>query len=112
MGLKKGQCNNVSGRPVGAVGKANQDIKQWVKQLLQSNQAQFNADLMEVKAIERLQVITSLLKFAIPTLASTTIEASIAAEYNELKILLDSASPEAIEQISNKIIQLNSQTKN
>lgn len=106
-----GKTNNPNGRPVGAVGKSTTEIKQWVKQLLEANQAQFNADLMQVDSMQRLQVMTSLLKYAIPTLSSVSVEAQIQAEYLQLKELLDSASPEAIELISKKIISLNEQNQ-
>lgn len=106
MGLKKGQCNNVNGRPVGAVGKANQDIKQWVKSLLETNQAQFNEDLLAIDPMQRLQIMSSLLRFAIPTLSSVSATDLIETEYQHLQKLLDDASPQVIDQLSAKIIEL------
>jgi hypothetical protein len=111
MGLQKGcKANNKTGRPVGAVGKANQDIKQWIKSLLEANQAQFTADLMEVEPMQRLQVMTSLLRFAVPTLSSISSVDLIQTEYLELQKLLDNLSPAAIDLLSEKILQLSENT--
>ena len=99
------------GRVPGVPNRSTTDLKIWVRELLEKNTEIFEADLLKLKSNERLNVLQGLLKFSIPTLASTTIEASIQAEYNELKILLDSASPEAIEKISEKIISLNNQNQ-
>lgn len=112
MGLKKGQCNNLSGRKVGSKNKATTDLKVWVRGLLETNTELFEKDLSKVKPIERLNIMQGLLKYSIPTLSSTTYEAQIKAEYDNLKELLDTASDEAIEKISNKIINLNKQTEN
>lgn len=111
MGLKKGQCNNLSGRKVGSKNVATTDLKLWVKGLLEKNIDLFESDLAQLESKDRLSVLQGLLKYSIPTIQATTIEASIQAEYNELKILLDSASPEAIEKISEKIISLNNQNQ-
>ena len=102
---------NTGGRVPGVPNRSTTDLKIWVRELLEKNTEIFEADLLKLKSNERLNVLQGLLKFSIPTLASTTIEASIQAEYNELKILLDSASPEAIEKISEKIISLNNQNQ-
>jgi len=98
------------GRVQGTPNKKTTELKTWVKNLLERNQKVFERDLSKVKPSERLAILQSLLKYSIPALASNTIEATIQAEYNELKALLDSASPEAIEKISEKIIYLNNQT--
>jgi len=106
----KGKTNNPNGRPIGATGKSTTEIKQWVKQLLEANQAQFNADLMQVEPKDRLQVMTSLLKYAIPTLSSVSVEAQIQAEYLQLEKLLQTAPAEAIDQITERIIKLKTQS--
>ena len=112
MGLHKGaKSNNPTGRKVGSKNTATTELKQWVKTLLEKNTELFEKDLAKLEPKDRLSVLQGLLKYSIPTLASTTIEATIQAEYNELKILLDSASPEVIEKISDRIIYLKNQNQ-
>lgn len=108
----KGKTNNPNGRPVGAVGKANQDIKQWVKTLLETNQEQFNEDLLAVDAMQRLQIMTSLLRYAIPTLSSVSATDLIETEYQHLQKLLDNASPDVIDLLSEKILELSEKNTN
>ena len=49
MPLKKGcKPNNPTGRKVGSKNTATTELKQWVKTLLESNQTQFEADLLAV----------------------------------------------------------------
>lgn len=98
------------GRVQGVPNHKTAELKQWVKTLLETNQTQFEADLLEVEAKERLQIMTALLKYSIPTLSSVSVEAQIAAEYNELKKLLETAPEDAIEKISEKIMYLKNQS--
>jgi hypothetical protein len=113
MGLHKGcKPNNPQGRVIGSKNVATTNLKIWVKTLLETNTELFEKDLMAiVEPKDRLQVMTQLLKYAIPTLSSVSVEAQIQEEYSQIKELLDAASPEAIEAISKKIIELNSLTK-
>ncbi len=97
------------GRMQGVPNHSTTDLKRWVKTLLETNQATFEADLMAIEPKDRLQIMATLLKYSIPTLQSVSIETELAAEYSELKRLLDEAPDEAIELISNKILTLKAQ---
>ena len=70
----KGKTNNPNGRPIGANGKVSQELKQWVKDILESNQAQFEADILSVEPLQRLQIMASLLKYVIPSISSTELK--------------------------------------
>jgi hypothetical protein len=70
----KGKTNNPNGRPIGANGKVTQELKAWVKTILETNQAQFEADILEIEPLQRLQILTSLLKYSIPTIQSTELK--------------------------------------
>lgn len=110
MGLHKGsKPNNPTGRKVGSTNRATSELKQWVKTLLETNQIQFEADLLEVEPKDRLQIMTALLKYSIPTLSSISVEAQIQAEYAELEKLLQTAPAEAIDKIIERIITLKNQ---
>lgn len=110
MAFKKGESGNASGRPIGAKDKLNSDLRQWVKNLLDENKQVFENDLKNIDSEKRLNILTTLLKFAIPTLQSVSVETQIQTEYKELEKLLQSAPDEAIEIIINKINSLNNQS--
>ena len=110
MGLKKGcNPNNPTGRKLGSKNIATTDLKIWVRGLLEKNTELFEQDLAQLESKDRLSVLQGLLKYSIPTLQSVSVEMELAAEYAELKKLLDEAPDEAIELISNKILTLKAQ---
>jgi hypothetical protein len=98
------------GRIAGTPNKATQEIKAWVKQLLETNQEQFESDMLAVEPKDRLQIMTSLLKYAVPTLSSISVESEIELEYRQLELLLNSAPMEAIEAITERILTLKIKT--
>jgi hypothetical protein len=78
MPLQKGcKPNNPAGRKVGSKNTATTELKLWVKTLLETNQAQFEADLLSVEPKERLQIMTALLKYTIPTIQSTELKTDL-----------------------------------
>ena len=100
------------GRAPGVKNHKTAELKTWVKNLLETNQTQFEADLKALKASERVQIYERLLKYAIAPLQALSPEAAIQYEYLELKKLLDEASPDAIQKISDKIMYLKAQNEN
>jgi hypothetical protein len=97
------------GRRANTPNKASTDLKIWVRGLLEKNTELFEQDLAQLESKDRLSVLQGLLKYSIPTLQSVSVETQLAAEYAELKKLLDEAPDEAIELISNKILTLKAQ---
>jgi hypothetical protein len=86
MGLQKGaKPNNPAGRKVGSKNTATTELKLWVKTLLENNQAQFEADFLKIAPIQRLQIMSSLLKYSIPTIQSTELKTDL-PKYTVLKI--------------------------
>ncbi len=57
--------------------RINADLKQWVKNLLEKNQSQFEDDLQKLDPEKRLQILTTLLKYAVPTLSSISVESQL-----------------------------------
>ena len=108
MALKKGDRLNPNGRPVGAKNKANNDLKLWVKNLLESNTEQIEADLKTLDSDKRLQILISLMKYAIPTLSSISVENQLELEYKHLEKMLQATPTEYIDKISEKILSLKS----
>lgn len=66
MGLKKGQCNNLSGRKTGSKNKNTVEIRTALKTLLDSNVPQMEADLKKLSPKERLTVMLKLCEFVVP----------------------------------------------
>lgn len=100
------------GRVQGTPNRSTTDLKIWVRELLEKNTELFEADLIKLKPNERLNVLQGLLKYSIPTLQSVSAVDLIETEYLQLQKLLDNASPEAIDLLSAKIIELSEKNNN
>ena len=91
------------GRESGTPNKQTAELKQWVKTLLETNQAQFESDLEALEPKERVQIYERLLKYAIAPLQALSPEATIQFEYIELEKLLDKCPEDVIDRIVDKI---------
>ena len=98
------------GRVQGVPNHKTAELKQWVKTLLETNQTQFENDLAALEAKDRVQIYERLLKYAIAPLQALSPEAAIQFEYIELEKLLERCPEEFINKITEKIIQLKSET--
>lgn len=96
------------GRVQGTPNQKTAELKTWVKNLLESNQNVFEKDLQAIKdPKDRLQVMTSLLKFVIaPATQPLDPEIAIQLEYIELDKLLNSMPDIAVEKLAQKILTL------
>jgi len=75
MGLQKGaKPNNPAGRKVGSKNAATTDLKIWVRGILEKNTDLFESDLLSLESKDRLSVLTTLLKYVIPSVQSTDIK--------------------------------------
>ena len=76
--FKKGISGNNSGRPKGAKGKAPQEVKQVIEQVIAEmfTPEQIAVDLLKCEPRERLNILLKLCEFTIPKLKSVdaTIE--------------------------------------
>lgn len=106
MGLKKGHTNNPNGRPKGSPNKVTTEMKEWLTGLLIGDRKAFEKNLREVDAEKQLVIYERLLQYILPKQQSISVEAQIAAEYEELEKLLSTAPEEAIERILTRIEEL------
>ncbi len=106
MALKKGDRLNPEGRPKGATNKTSSEIRQAFQMLVENNLEQLEDDLQACDADKRIGFILKLSEFFLPRMQSMTIENQLELEYKQLEVLLSKATPEAIEQISSKILTL------
>lgn len=69
--MPKGQ--KLGGRKKGTPNKATVSIRDSFKKLIENNLEQLEADLLELKASERIRAIVELSKFCVPTLKSVDV---------------------------------------
>ncbi|MBP6609653.1 MAG: hypothetical protein KA206_01030 [Paludibacter sp.] len=94
------------GRESGTPNVKTAELKTWVKNLLETNQAQFEADLKALKASERVQIYERLLKYAIAPLQALSPEAQIQYEFLEMEKLLEKCPEDFIQKITEKLLTI------
>jgi hypothetical protein len=106
MALKKGEVLNPSGRPKGAANKTTSEIRAAFQLLVSNNIDTLQADIDKLEPEKRIAYIIKFAEFLLPKLQSLSIENQLDMEYKQLEMLLNSATPEAIEAITAKILTL------
>jgi hypothetical protein len=104
--MDKGTTNNPSGRPKGIPNKVTSTTRDWVQKLISDNQKGFEADLKSLEARDRLIILEKMMQYCIPKMQAIDVTAQIKAEYEALERLLDKATPEVIDQITERILKL------
>ncbi len=74
MGLKKGQCNNLSGRKIGSKNRNTNEMKTAFQNLLDTNISQMESDLKKLTPKDRINVLLKLADFILPKIQSTPAE--------------------------------------
>ena len=77
MGFEKGKSGNPSGKPKGAVNKATVSLRQWVNTFIDDNREQIQEDWKGLDPKDRIILFEKLLKYSLPTLQATTLQADI-----------------------------------
>lgn len=70
----KGHTNNPNGRPKGTPNKVTKDIRRFILNLLETNQAAVKRDLKAVEPKDRLLFYEKLLQYAIPKAQTIKME--------------------------------------
>ena len=110
MKFKKGK-QKTGGRQAGTPNKATADLRTWLSDLIDGNRETFVADLKAVEPQQRLAILERLMQYCIPKMQSIDATVQIAEEYNQLERLLHTAPDEAVERITDKIIELSNHKK-
>ena len=104
MGRKKNDGRGrLGGRQPGSQNKVTKDLKEWITKIITSQQATIEKDFEALEAKDRIMLFEKLLAYVVPRRQSI----DVSQEYKELERLLNTLPDEAIEAISNKIINLN-----
>ena len=110
MALKKGDKLNPNGRPKGTPNRNTSDLRARINDIVSNRIDTIDAELDKLKPLERLQIITGLLKYTIAPLQSLDPTTQIQLEYIALEKLLNNCPEEFLIQITNKIDMLKGQS--
>ena len=75
MAFKKGQSGNINGRKNGTPNKITTDLRQWINNFIDDNREQIKKDWNGLEPKDRIVLFEKLLKYSLPTLQSTTLNA-------------------------------------
>ena len=84
MKFEKGNEYGKTSSRKGIPNKINFDLKQSIKLLIENNFDRLQDDLDGMKSTERVNAVLQLLKYAIPTLKSSEVTATVEQNNNEL----------------------------
>lgn len=104
-GRPKGQPKT-GGRKTGTPNKVTATTKDFIADILEGNRDKFKRELKALGGVEFLKVFTGLLNYVTPKMQSLSVEAQISAEMDALAKLLETAPEKAIEQIAQKMLEL------
>lgn len=102
MGKPKGS-KKTGGRQRGTPNKVTTDIKTWIAEILNNGRDQFEKDLKQVDARDRLKIYTGLITYILPKQQAVEMDAEIRADAKQLQMLLADAPDEYIERIADKV---------
>jgi hypothetical protein len=104
----KGQ--KTGGRKPQTPNRTTADLRAKINDIVSKQIDTIEFDLQSLKPLERLQIVEKLISYCVPKMQSLDIQTSLELEYKQLEILLQKASPEALEIITQKILTLKSQS--
>jgi hypothetical protein len=94
------------GRKKGTPNKATSDLRTWINELLDNNRERLETDLGTLEPKDRIIILEKFMQYVIPKQQSVSIEAQIQAEYACLGKLLEVAPNDAIDAITDRILNL------
>lgn len=104
--FKKGKSGNPHGRPKGAKGKAKAELAERIKLIVEDSIDKLQQDLTKLEPNERIRAVTSLLQYVLPKKQTMDTRQQVAAEYEAMQRLLDTADDDVIDRLADKIIKI------
>lgn len=74
MAFKKGISGNAKGRPKGATGKQQTDLRIWITQFIDTNREKIKEDWLKLEPKDRLLMFEKLLKYSVPALQAVNMD--------------------------------------
>lgn len=105
MKFQKGESGNLNGRPQGAKGKIQTDIKQAFQSLVEGNLMNIETWLNEVAAkdpAKALDLILKLSEFVLPKIKSVQLDAKINEPFTIVYQDVSGMTREEIESLENR----------
>ena len=96
----------LGGRKKGTPNKSSSELKTWLSGVLSDNRSQFEKDLKTLLPEERVRILSGLFVYVMPKQASLSVEEQISSETEALSRFLKEAPDEAIEAISQRVLEL------
>ena len=96
----------LGGRKKGTPNKSSSELKTWLSGVLSDNRSQFEKDLKTLLPEERVRILSGLFVYVMPKQASLSVEEQISNETEALSRFLKEAPDEAIEAISQRVLEL------
>ncbi|MBP5421905.1 MAG: hypothetical protein J6Y78_05620 [Paludibacteraceae bacterium] len=75
--MEKGQTNNPNGRPKGTPNKITQDMRGFLRDVIDKNRKQMVRDLAVLEPKDRLIILEKLMQYVIPKQSQTKIEETL-----------------------------------
>jgi len=92
MGLKKGQTNNLKGRPKGTLNKTTLPMREFLNTFLDQNRGTLQRDWNTLDPVQRITLFEKLLRFVLPPIQSVSVEGKIdfnSLSENDLDIIIE-----------------------
>lgn len=100
------------GRKKGTKNKVTTELKTWIEEIINDQRDKFIENLKSLSPNDHVAAIVKLLSFSVPKLQAVSIKEQKEAEYNELRRLLEELPEKAINEITNKVLELNKDSNN
>ena len=102
--MKVKGSGKTGGRKKGSVNIITKNMKEWIAQMIDDNRLQFEANLRTLEPAQHVAAIEKLMSYIV----AKPQNVDISMEYRHLETLLERTPEKYIEQITLKLIELNS----
>ena len=103
--FRKGKSGNPAGRPKGA-SKSKKELIERINAIIDNNIDLIEDDLKALCPFERVKAFAGLLNYVLPKQQSIDVGKKVEAEFEALRKLLESCPEDAVDAITQKIIEL------
>ena len=77
MGLKKGQCNNRAGKPIGALNRMNRDMKQTIHEFLKDSWPEVLQEFHKLNGRDKCNFYKDLMQYDLPKQQAVAVSGEV-----------------------------------